>query len=64
MKAQAWRLRAWRLLFLDGKGSKVQHDPSARQSTTMISSTQLDGTTVCRHLPGAADREAFVTYSG
>jgi hypothetical protein len=30
----------------------------------MISSTQLDGTTVCRHLPGAADREAFVTYSG
>ena len=32
------------------------------QSTTMISSVRLDGTTACMHLPGAADTEAFVTY--
>jgi len=32
------------------------------QSTTMISSIRLDGTTVCMHLPGAADTAAFVTY--
>jgi len=34
------------------------------QSTTMISSIRLDGTTACMHLPGAADTEAFVTYVG
>ena len=32
------------------------------QSTTMISSIRLDGTTACMHLPGAADTAAFVTY--
>ncbi len=37
--------------------------PSGRwQSTTMISSIRLDGTTACMHLPGAADTAAFVTY--
>ena len=34
------------------------------QSTTMISSIRLDGSTACMHLPGAADTEAFVTYIG
>lgn len=39
--------------------------PCARwQSTTMISSIRLDGTTACMHLPGAADTAAFVTYLG
>jgi transposase len=32
------------------------------QSTTMISSIRLDGTTACMHLAGAADTAAFVTY--
>ena len=32
------------------------------QSTTMISSIRLDGTTECMHLPGAVDTDAFVTY--
>ncbi len=37
--------------------------PSGRwQSTTMISSIRLDGTTACMHLSGAADTAAFVTY--
>ena len=30
----------------------------------MISSSRLDGTMACMHLPGAADTEAFVTYVG
>jgi transposase len=34
------------------------------QSTTMISSIRLDGTTACMHLPGAADTAAFLTYLG
>ena len=34
------------------------------ESTTMISSIRLDGTTACMHLPGAADTAAFVTYIG
>ena len=34
------------------------------QSTTMISSIRLDGTTACMHLAGAADTAAFVTYIG
>lgn len=34
------------------------------QSTTMISSIRLDGTTACLHLAGAADTAAFVTYIG
>lgn len=32
------------------------------QSTTLISSIRLDGTTACMHLSGAADTAAFVTY--
>ena len=32
------------------------------QSTTIISSIRLDGTTACMHLSGAADTTAFVTY--
>ncbi len=32
------------------------------QSTTMISSIRLDGTTACMQLPGAADIAVFVTY--
>lgn len=32
------------------------------QSTTMISSIRLDGTTACMHLSGAADTAAFVAY--
>lgn len=37
--------------------------PSGRwQSTTMISSIRLDGSTACMHLPGAMDTEAFLTY--
>lgn len=34
------------------------------QSTTMISSIRLDGTTACMHLAGAADTDAFVAYIG
>ncbi len=34
------------------------------QSTTMISSIRLDGTTACMHLSGAADTAAFVAYIG
>lgn len=34
------------------------------QSTTMISSIRLDGTTACMHLAGAADTAAFVAYIG
>jgi transposase len=34
------------------------------QSTTMISSIRLDGTTACMHLSGAADTAAFLTYIG
>ncbi len=34
------------------------------QSTTMISSIRLDGTTACMHLSGAADTDAFVAYIG
>ena len=33
------------------------------QSTTMIASIRLDGSTACMHLPGAMDTEAFVTYA-
>lgn len=33
------------------------------QSTTMIASIRLDGSTACLHLPGAMDTAAFVTYA-
>ncbi len=33
------------------------------QSTTMISSIRLDGSTACMHLPGAMDTDAFVTFA-
>ena len=34
------------------------------QSTTMISSIRLDGSTACMHFAGATDTAAFVTYIG
>lgn len=33
------------------------------ESTTMISSIRLDGSTACMHLPGAMDTAAFLTYA-